>query len=250
MLKSGLVSISFRELSTNQIIEIVKKANLNAIEWGGDIHIPPGDLIKAKNVYKKCQNNGILTPSYGSYYKLGTYKNYIPYFKDVLNVAMLLKSSTIRVWAGTKGFQEYSENELNTIIEEGKIICDLANKHNISLSLEFHSNTLTDTANSTLQLLNLINKPNLFSYWQPPVNRVVNDNINDIIMLSKKISNIHVFNWEDRNRKALEEGRDAWAQYFSYFDDKDRYCMLEFIKDDSIEQFYQDAKTLKELINE
>ena len=93
MLKSGLVSISFRELSTNQIIEIVKKANLASIEWGGDIHIPHGDLIKAKDVYKMCYNNGISTPSYGSYYKLGTYKNYISYFKDVLDVAILLKSS-------------------------------------------------------------------------------------------------------------------------------------------------------------
>jgi len=250
MLQSGLVSISFRELTTDQIIEIVKKANLYSIEWGGDIHLPPDNLLKAKRVYEKCKSNGILTPSYGSYYKLGTYKDYISHFKDVLNIALALNSKTIRIWAGIKSFQEYNQVELDTIIKEGKEICELANKHNISLSLEFHSNTITDSAINTLNIINLINKPNLFSYWQPPVNSIIEDNINDIIRLLPKISNIHVFNWENRNRLPLEKGYNAWKKYFSYLNDKDRYCMLEFIKDDSEAQFYKDAKILKELINE
>ena len=44
MYKTGLVSISFRSLSVDEIIDLVKDAGLEAIEWGRDVHAPCDDV--------------------------------------------------------------------------------------------------------------------------------------------------------------------------------------------------------------
>lgn len=44
----GLVSISFRNRTAEEIIEAVKNAGLNAIEWGGDVHVPHGNVSRAR----------------------------------------------------------------------------------------------------------------------------------------------------------------------------------------------------------
>ena len=46
IIKSGLVSITFRELNPLEIIRLVSKAGLDGIEWGGDVHVPHGDIKK------------------------------------------------------------------------------------------------------------------------------------------------------------------------------------------------------------
>ena len=66
----GLVSISFRDLSVEQIIDLCKKNGLKSVEWGGDIHVPHGDTERAKRVYELCENNGISVAAYGSYYRV------------------------------------------------------------------------------------------------------------------------------------------------------------------------------------
>jgi len=43
MIKIGLVSISFRDLFPKQIVDMVAEVGLDAIEWGGDVHVPHGD---------------------------------------------------------------------------------------------------------------------------------------------------------------------------------------------------------------
>ena len=44
MFKNGLVSISFRDFSPEKIVKMCAKAGLDGIEWGGDIHVPHGNL--------------------------------------------------------------------------------------------------------------------------------------------------------------------------------------------------------------
>ena len=37
-MKSGLVSVSFRQKTPLEICALCRKANLSAVEWGGDVH--------------------------------------------------------------------------------------------------------------------------------------------------------------------------------------------------------------------
>ena len=90
MIKSGLVSITFRQLSPGDIIDLVKKAGLDGIEWGGDIHVPHGDIAKAEEVYSLTRDAGLDIPAYGSYYKVGESEQEGLAFNDVLISAAAL----------------------------------------------------------------------------------------------------------------------------------------------------------------
>ena len=50
--KLGLVSISFRKNTVEEIFEAVKGAGLSCIEWGSDVHAPYNDSQKLqKSIY-------------------------------------------------------------------------------------------------------------------------------------------------------------------------------------------------------
>jgi hypothetical protein len=66
---TGLASVTFRSLSTGRIIGLAKNANLDGIEWGGDIHVPPGDIALAVKIRVETLKAGLKVLSYGSYYK-------------------------------------------------------------------------------------------------------------------------------------------------------------------------------------
>jgi len=249
MLKSGLVSISFRNLTTDEIIKMVRVAGLDSIEWGGDIHVPHGDVLIASKVRQECDLAGINCPSYGSYYKVGEYKNPKSEFKKVLESAIYLNSEKIRVWAGTKATTEADIDYWEIIIKELRLICSMAANEGKDIALEYHAKTLTDNYHDTMKLLAKTDIDNLTTYWQPPVGLTHEENLRDIRILKNHISNIHTFTWHGRERMSLFEGNDNWKEYFELINTwQTRYCMLEFIKDDSIEGFYGDATVLKELL--
>ncbi|NLC33919.1 MAG: TIM barrel protein [Erysipelothrix sp.] len=250
MNKSGLVSITFRQLSVEDIIKLCVEHNLSAIEWGADQHILPTDLKQAKHVKKLMDQNNLISIAYGSYYRVGIENEYA--FEDILKVATILDVTDIRVWAGRKGSEDVDEAYYNHVIKDFKRISNLAQKENIRISVEYHGKTLTDTADSALKLIQDINHDNVKLYWQPAVNLSVNERLNDLKRLLPYISNVHVFAWQNIEREPLKEQVDIWLSYRKCLDenlfDEHRYYLLEFVKDDAIEQFVEDSKTLNEIL--
>jgi len=47
--RPGLVTVTFRQLSPEQIANAAKKAGLQVLEWGGDVHVPAGDTMRARS---------------------------------------------------------------------------------------------------------------------------------------------------------------------------------------------------------
>ncbi len=251
MLSTGLVSISFRKLKTDEIIELVKKAGLNGIEWGGDIHVPHGDLKIAQEVGDVTRKAGLQVASYGSYYRVGANENAEKAFKDVLLSASALNAPTIRVWAGNVGSASADEEIWTKIVEESRFIADMAQEQGISVSYEYHGNTLTDTTDSALRLLQEVNHPNIYTYWQPPIDLDFDDRINGLKVVEPWLSHIHAFHWVNREKLELAKGENEWRRYLDEISKftGDRYVMLEFVRNDSPEQFLEDAETLKRLVD-
>ncbi|NLG81176.1 MAG: TIM barrel protein [Bacilli bacterium] len=250
MLKTGLVSVTFRKLTPLEIVTLVNKAGLKAIEWGGDIHVPHGNTKKAEEVYKLTMEAGLEVASYGSYYK--PLSEGTPEFEAVLDTACALQTKTIRIWAGGKRSRDVDERYWDSIIEDTVINAKKAEKVGISLAFEYHDHTLTDTIESALRLINAINLPNVFLYWQPAVNVSVTKRCEDLQQVYPYLSNLHVFEWEGWTRLPLEQGIDNWRTYLSKIPNSEKvhYAMLEFVQNDSPEQFLQDAEILKLLVNE
>lgn len=259
--KTGLCSVSLRELSPEQIVELVAKAGLDAIEWASNCHVPEGDLETANRVAKLTLDAGLETSSYGSYYKVLDPDGNLVDFQPFLESAQLLGTDTIRIWAGHDPSDAITEAHREKLITHLRAAAEAAQKVGIRLGLEFHANTLADSNHATLTTLQAVNHPNLFTYWQPvywltdPAYR-----IDGLKQLADRVLNMHVFYWQFRpgrgdwgqstDRRPLAEATEDWKSYFEVPLDPSiqHYALMEFVKDDDIEQFLRDAATLKELV--
>ncbi|HBM80041.1 MAG TPA: sugar phosphate isomerase/epimerase [Clostridiaceae bacterium] len=256
MIHTGLVSVTFRKLKPIQIVKLVSLAQLEGIEWGGDVHVPHGDIDTAREVYKQTVESGLSVTSYGSYYRMDTEDKNLDDFKKVLDTALELHAPMIRVWAGNKGSASADENWWRHIINISRKIGDMAGKVNIAISYEYHGNTLTDTNGSALRLLKEVGHNNIKSYWQPPVNMSFKERIAGLKNILPYLTNVHVFRWVTHaskiERRPLKSGMDEWGAYLNVVSDDghDHNAMIEFVKDDDTRQFMEDANVLKKLVKE
>jgi len=246
-MQTGLVSVTFRDLPPVEVIQLVKKAGLDGIEWGADVHCPPNNPQNAKEIARQTYENGLKVISYGSYY----YANSGEDFTNILNTAVILQTDNIRIWAGGTGSHDATEETRTQITEDICKIADMAAAQGISISFEYHNNTLTDTLNSTIRLLQDVDRPNVYTYWQKPDGSAVEENVNELLTLIKmgKLKNLHIFSHIGYNeRHPFSQGADEWAQYISILKSTNAALLFEFVKDDSSEQFIQDAKFLKTIL--
>jgi sugar phosphate isomerase/epimerase len=246
---TGLVSVTFRKLPPARIITLTQQAGLDAIEWAGDVHVPPGDLAAARDVAKRTRDAGLITISYGSYYKAGTPA--AP-FETIVETAATLGARNIRIWAGEKGSRESTQQERLHVCNDIHRAATLAQFANITLSLERHDGTLTDATTSTLTLLNQLNHPNLFTYWQPALDLSHADALAELNTLLPRLSAIHVFHWipSATDRLRLVDGITQWRDYLSALPTNSRIpALMEFVQDDSEEVFLNDARVFKDLVN-
>ena len=250
MYKIGLCSVTFRSLSVKEIIEVSLKAGIEGIEWGGDIHAPAGDVTQASEVAKLTEQADLEVVSYGSYYRVGADKENAASFEQVLETAVHLKSPAIRVWGGVLGSEEADQEYRNQVIVDTRRIATLAEQKNITINFEYHGGTLTDTKESATLLMNEVDHPNVNIYWQPAVGLEVEKRLESIEKVSPWLSHVHVFHWDIRDKLALKEGKEEWSIYLNKLktNQETRYLFIEFVKEDSKEQFLEDVEVLKELV--
>ena len=100
MIHTGLVSISFRGLSPEEIAQEMVKCGLKYVEWGSDIHAPCTDTGRLEQIAALQKQYGITCCSYGTYFRLGFTPN--EELPDYIRAAKLLGTKTLRLWAGKK----------------------------------------------------------------------------------------------------------------------------------------------------
>ena len=100
----GMTSVTFRNKNISEIVNIAKKANIDTIEWGGDIHCPPDNPDKAVLAAQLTVEHGLKVSSYGSYFKLGV--SNISEFESVCSSAKLLSAPVVRIWGFNKSQAE------------------------------------------------------------------------------------------------------------------------------------------------
>ena len=231
---AGLVSVTFRQLTPAEIVALVAEAGLEAIEWGGDVHVPVGDLRTAREVAARCAGNGLAVEAYGSYYKARGD------FGPVLATALALGAPRIRVWAGKHGSAE--EPDRAAVVEDLRKVAALAAGEGVEIAVEYHANTLTDTLDSALELFAAV--PALKPYWQPPIGSTVEDALAAVPALDPVA--VHVFSWaEDGTRLPLAARESLWRPVLATLP-ADRHALLEFVRDDSPQAFQEDAATLRD----
>ena len=241
--KCGMTSVTFRDKTPEEIIALTKQAKLQGIEWGSDVHVPVGNLELAKEIGDKTRAAGLEVFSYGSYHIIGDEG-----FASVAETAVALGCKVVRVW-GTKipsasCTEEDYEKAINALLE----ISDIAAKYGITVAMEFHHNNINDCAKSSLKLLQAVNRDNIKTYWQPLYD--VNTNLEHIEALKPYMMNVHVYNWvytKPITRKMLAENQSDFEQYFPAAGP--RNYILEFVKDNSVENFFIEAALLRKMLH-
>ena len=249
MKKSGLVSITFRKYAVLDIIAACQRAGVAAIEWGGDVHVPHGNVDTARKVGDDTRAAGLEVVCYGSYYRSVSSESEGLGFDMVLASAEALGAPRIRVWAGKGSPHEYDETARWAVTENLREISERAADRGIAICLEYHRNTLTETVESAVRLLEEVNHPNLRTLWQPTIGLTHEQALKSLFAVGPWLDYFHVYSWggtpSSVERYELSQGETRWLDYLSSAPEgKVNYAMIEFVKGDTFEQFYEDAATL------
>ena len=141
------------------------------------------------------------------------------------------------------------------MVNDSRRIAGAAAGAGLTISYEYHRNTLTDTHAAALRLLREVDHPAVGTLWQPYVPCSLEDNLAGLSGVLPWLRNVHVFSWAaDRSRLPLAAGLDQWRRYLAVAgreaagSDRDVWALLEFVRGDDPDQLLTDAATLHGLL--
>jgi len=246
---AGLMSVTFRNQSIAGVVRLAREAGLGMLSWSGDVHILPGNDGQADQARELCAAAGIGIEGYGSYWRADDSP-----IDAIAATAARLGAPRIRVWAGSTGSAATTDAERIKIALHIASAADHAAALGIALHLEFHRNTLTDTAESTLALLSDVAAARevaehpVRSYWQPRPGIGDAQALFELAQLQGHVDALHVFSWDaDGSRLPLGDMAGAWRGRLAALAQggaPEIELMLEFVADDSPEQLIRDAREL------
>jgi sugar phosphate isomerase/epimerase len=243
LLRPGLVSVTFRQLSVPEVIAVAAKAGLAAVEWGGDVHVPdPAAAAQARTVTAAA---GLSVAAYGSYFRAGVSDP--ADLEPALATAAELGAPYVRVWAGTVGSAEASADQRAAVVAALVAASRQAAAHGVGIVVEYHPKTLTDTLDSALRLFDEVG-PEVKPYWQPwDCHHPAQARTQVRALLSRGLPTVHVFSWDtDGRRLPLAAGETMWRGVLDELAAAGgvRNTLLEFVADDSLDAFSADAEML------
>ena len=245
MFQAGLVSISFRTLSPEEIVALCREAGLAAIEWGSDVHAPYNDIEKLNRIVALQKESGIACSSYGTYFKLGVHDT--AELHGYIAAAKLLGTDILRLWCGDKNYEDLDADGRAHLLNEAKKAAAIAEEAGVTLCMECHNNTFTNCLEGALVLMREVNSPAFRMYWQPNQFRTDEVNFEYARRIAPYTKHVHVFQWREKDKFPLADGVALWEKYLSYFDGS-QSLLLEFMPDNKPESLKTEAEALHRLI--
>ena len=250
----GLCSVTLRGCSWQEVLELAVAASLEAVEWGADVHVLPGDLETAGQVARRCTDAEVRCPSYGSYLWAGAADGRgISNAAAVLDTAAALGATTVRMWcrAGLEP-QDATAEQRRTVARDIALVADEADARGLSVALEHHPGTLTLDAASTRQLLAEVDRTNVYAYWQPRPGAPADVALGELDSLVDDLAHVHVFTWGPQGERfPLGDGAALWEPALATAAERTgrwpdaRVAYLEFVADDDPARLAEDAATLR-----
>lgn len=251
----GLCSITLRGMAAEDVISVAERAGIRGIEWGSDVHVPPGDLAKASATARRCRDAGIAISSYGSYLGMAPAEPGTASEVDrVLDTAESLGTELVRAWTEFGVVDNSPAVDRERVANQTAAIADAAARRDMAVALEFHPGTLTHTAASTNALLDQLDRPNLRTHWQPDPTQSSAESLDQLKAVLPRLAHLHVFTWGQAgitDRRPLADGAQLWPAALELAAETEpgwsgtRYALCEYVRDDDPDQLIDDASTLR-----
>ena len=241
----GLVSISFRGHSPEEILRAAAEAGLSCIEWGSDVHAPCREGVRLEKIAALQSSYGITCSSYGTYFCLG--HTPLEELSDYIAAAKILGTDILRLWGGTKKGEDMTPDELAAFTDTCRRAADMAEARDVTLCLECHMQSITETPDYGVALMEAVGSPRFRLYWQPFQWLDTRGSLAVARAYAPYAEHIHVFNWHGGSRFPLGEAVDDWKRYLTAFDTP-RTLLLEFMPDDRLETLPTEVNALREII--
>ena len=245
MFETGLVSVSFRGESPERILQEMVAADLKYIEWGSDVHAPCDDADRLQEIVKLQEQYGIACCSYGTYFRLCVTP--IEELPKYINAAKTLGTTILRLWVGDKSSWLWTEEEKACLFEQSRKAAQMAQQAGVTLCMECHRNTFTETQEAAMELMEAVDSPAFIMYWQPHSTNTREKNVEYIRHLRDYVTHIHSYYWKGTEKHTLADGVEEWQTYLREFSG-DHKVLLEFMPDGRIESLQQEAEILKQII--
>ena len=247
MFQTGLVSVSFRPLTVDRIMDLCVENDLRYVEWGSDIHVPCDDKERLSYLAAEQKRRGLICSSYGTYFRVGI--NPVEEIDAYIAAAKTLGTNILRLWCGKKNYEDFTPEEKEKIFSDAKKIATIAEKEDVYVCMECHNKTLTNCLQGALELMETVNSKHLGMYWQPNQYRSFEENMEYARAISRCVTQIHVFNWEEKNRYPLADAVKIWRSYLSCFEG-DHTLLLEFMPNNLPEELPAEAEALRLILAE
>jgi hypothetical protein len=248
VIRPGLCSVTLRHLAVDEVVGVAAAAGLSVVEWGADVHVPPGDLDAADRARAATERAGLRVGSYGSYFRADAAG--LDGFRDVVASARRLGAPRIRIWAGTTASRAASPEERAAVVRATQRAADQAAEAGVEVAFEYHAGTLTDDAESTLLLLHDVGRLSVRTYWQPPLGMPDADAVSDLARVLPWVAAVHVFSWWPwKERLTLAARAPLWRGVFDALNRVDREldALLEFVPNNDAAAVAPEAQALLEL---
>jgi sugar phosphate isomerase/epimerase len=247
-LVAGLCSVTLRAEPVEAVARLAGECGLRAVEWGGDVHVPPGDAGAIARAVRAADAAGVHAASFGSYLLAGGVPGAAE-VSAVLDTALGLGAPNVRVWTPFGA----TAADRPAVVRSLAAIAAGADDRGLTVGVEHHGGTLTDSAPATVALLDEVGAPNLFAYWQPPYWSTGSSPARDaaaVTLLGGRLSHLHVYEWRAaEDRLPLAAGGERWARVLDAVRScvapvEPRVAFLEFVAGDDPDAVRRDAATL------
>lgn len=204
MIKAGVCTIIDKSRSIDELISIIAQTGADGVElWSHPPHISyPPDEKYLKNLKKCLDDNGLEAAALGSYLRPGRdiFVNDLKIsIETEIAIASALGIQVIRIWPGMKNYDEYSEEERKTLIEEIRSIGRKARAAEIMIVLERHVDTILNDWSHTEEIMKDLVSDNVFlNYqivWPAAVSQYKANSVKDYTSLLKYSRHAHLQNY-------------------------------------------------------
>lgn len=240
-MKTALCTIAFKDRPFEDVLDLAVRTGFDGVEpWGKPDHMPCGYSASAnRRIAAAIRGRGLEVSQFGSYIN-PVAGDFAREMSEGLDTASDLGTETIRVWAGSCGSAEATDEDWRTAIRGFRRFADRAADRGMRLAVEMHLGYLSDTTWGSLRLVEGVDRPNFLLNFQPMYTDSADRVISVARQVAPRVATVHAQNYTAPGRNARSLISAGYVDYPAVVGELsaagfDGFLEVEFVTDDDPE---------------